>query len=49
MKVSVKLSRDIFTTLTPSPALSGKSLPSKTPGRDLRDRWSPDKLPDVGS
>ena len=49
MKVSAMLSRDIFTTFTPSPAQSGKSLPTKTPGRDLRDRWSPDKLPDVGS
>ena len=49
MKVSVKFSRDILSTLAPSPAPSGTSLPSKTPGRDLEDRWSLDKLPYVGS
>ena len=35
--------------MTPSPAASGTSLSSKTSGRDLEDRWSLDKLPDVGS
>ena len=49
MKLSVKLPWDILGTLTPSLASSITSLSSKTPGRDLEDRWSLDKLPDVGS
>ena len=49
MKVSVKLSRDILSNLTPSPTLSGTYLPSEAPGRDLEDRWTLDKLPDDGS
>ena len=42
MKLSEKFSRDIMSILTPSPAPSSTSLSSKTPGRDLEDRWSPD-------
>ena len=49
MKLSVKLPRNIMSTLTPLPAPSGTLLSSKTPRRDLEDRWSLDKLPDVGS
>ena len=49
MKLSVKLSWDILSTMTPSPAPSRTSLSSKTPGSDLEDRWSLEKLPDVGS
>ena len=40
MKLSVKLPRNIMSTLTPSPDPSGTFLSSKTPGRDLEDRWS---------
>ena len=49
MKLSVKLSRDILRTLTPSLAPSRTSLSFMIPGRDLEDTWSLDKLPDVGS
>ena len=49
MKLSVMLPRDIMSTLTPSPALSSTFMSSKTPGRDLEDRWSLDEVPDVGS
>ena len=45
MKLSVKLPKDILDTLTPSLASSITSLSSKTPERDLEDRWSLDKLP----
>ena len=47
MKVSAKLPWDILNTLTPSPASPRTSLSSKTPWKDLEDRWSLDKLPDV--
>ena len=47
MKLSVKLPWDILSTLTPSPDLPRTSLSSKTPGKDLEDRLSLDKLPDV--
>ena len=49
MKLSVKLLMDIMSTLTPSPAPSRQSMSSKTPGRDLKDRWSLDVVPDVES
>ena len=40
MKLSVKLLTDIMSTLT---------LSSKSPVKDLEDRWSLDRIPDVGS
>ena len=49
MKLSIKLSRDILRTMTPSLAQSRMSLSFKTPGRDLEDTWSLDELHDVGS
>ena len=49
MKLLVKLPRDILRILTPSLAPSRTSLSSKTPGRDIEDMQSLDKLPDVGS
>ena len=49
MKLSVKLLMDIMSTLTPSPVSSRTSTSSKTPGRDLKDRWSLDEVPDVRS
>ena len=49
MKLSIKLPMDIMSTLTSSPAPSRTSTSSKTPGRDLEDRWSLDEVPDVGS
>ena len=35
--------------LTPSPGPSGMSMSSKTPGKDLEDRWSLDMVPDFRS
>ena len=49
MKLSIKFPMDFMITLTPSPAPSRTSTSSKTPGRYLEDRWSPDEDPDVGS
>ena len=49
MKLPRKLPRDITSTLTLSPVASRTSMSSKTPGRDLEDRWSLDEVPDVGS
>ena len=49
MKLSGKLPGDIMSALTPSPAPSRTSMSSKTPGRDLEDRCSLGKVPDVGS
>ena len=49
MKLSVMLPWDIMNILTPSPTASRTSKSSTTPGRDLEDRWSLDKIPDVGS
>ena len=49
MKLTVKLPKGIFSSLTPSPAPSRTPLSTKTPGKDLEDRWSLDKLPYVGS
>ena len=49
MILSVKLLMDIMSTLTSSQPPSRTSMSSKTPGRDLEDRWSLDKVPDVGS
>ena len=44
-----KLPCDFLGTLTPSLGSLRTSRSSKTPGRDLEDRWSLDKLSDVGS
>ena len=49
MKLSEKLPMDVLSALTPSQAPSRTSTFSKTPGRDLEDRWSLDEVPDVGS
>ena len=49
MKLSVKLPVDVPNILTPSPPRSGPSMSSKTLGRDLEDRLSLDKVPEVGS
>ena len=49
MELSGKLPIDIMITLTPSPAASRTSMSTKTPGRDLEDRWSLDEVPDLGS
>ena len=49
MKLSVKLPVGVPNNLTPSPTRSGTSMSSKTPGRDLEDRLSLDKVPKVGS
>ena len=49
MKLTVKLPWDILTTLTTSPPPYGTSLSTKTPGGDLKNRWSLDNLPDVES
>ena len=46
--LSVKLLMDIMSNLTTSPAPSRISPSSKTPGRDLEDRWSLHEIPDVG-
>ena len=45
----LNLPKGILSTVTPSSALSRTSLSSKTPVRDLEDRWSLDEVPDVGS
>ena len=45
----VKVPMGILDPPTPSPAPSGPSMSSKTPGRDFDDRCSLGKLPDVGS
>ena len=49
MKLTDKLLRDDPCHLTPLPGSSGTSMSSKTPGRDLEDRWSLDRVSDVGS
>ena len=49
MKLLEKLPRDIMSILAPSPAPSRIFSSSKTPDRDLEDRWSLDEVPDVGS
>ena len=43
MKFSVKLAMKVLKLLTQTPAPSGSSMSSKTPGRDLEDRWSLDE------
>ena len=40
MKPSQKGHKDAPIDLTPSPGLSGTSMSSKTPGRDIEDKWS---------
>ena len=47
MKLSGKLLYDVLFDLRPSPGASGTSISTKTPGRDLEDRWSLDKLLEV--
>ena len=49
MKLSDKLLKDYPYHLTPIPGSSGTSMSSKTPGRDLEDRWSLDIVSVVGS
>ena len=49
MKLSGNLFYDVLFHLRPSPGASGTSTSSKTPGRDLEDRWSLDRLSDVQS
>ena len=34
--------------LIPTSGPSGSSMSSKTPGRDLEERWSLDRAPDIG-
>ena len=49
IKLWGKVPMGILDPVTPSPAPSGPSRSSKTPGKDFDDRCSLDKLPDVGS
>ena len=49
MQLSQKLPMDAPSYMTPSPCSSGSSMSSKTPGRDLVDMWSLDRVPDVQS
>jgi len=49
MKLSQKLLKYDPYHMTPPPGSSGTSTSSKTPGRDLEDRWSLDRVCDVGS
>ena len=49
MKISQKLPNNAPTFMTPSPGSSGTSMSSKIPARDLEDRWSLDRVPDVRS
>ena len=49
MKLSQKLLKDDPYHMTPPPGSSGTSTSSKTPGRDLEDRWSLGRVSDVGS
>ena len=47
MKLSGKLPRGCPNPLTPFPMLSGTSMSSKTPGRDLKDMESLERVQDV--
>ena len=49
MKLSDKLLKDDPYHQTPPPGSPGTSMSSKTPGRDLEDRWSLYRVSDVGS
>ena len=49
MKLSQKLLKYDPYHMTPPPGSSGTSTSSKTPGRDLEDRWSFGRVSDVGS
>ena len=49
MKLSQKLLMDVSSHLKPYPGPSGMSMTSKTPGRDLEERWSLDMVPYVRS
>ena len=49
IKLSQKLLKGDPYHLTLPPGSSGTSMSSMTPGRDLKDRWSLDKVSDVGS
>ena len=48
-EISQQLQRVERCHITPSSALSGTFMSSKTPGRDLDDRWSLDSVSEVGS
>ena len=47
MKLTQKLLKYDPYHMTPSPGLSGTSTSSKTPGGDLKDRWSLERVSDV--
>ena len=47
MKISLKLHRNSPIHLTPYLGPSETSMSSKTPGRDMEDAWSLDRVPDV--
>ena len=49
LKLSKKLHKMLWSNLPKTTGLSGISMSSKTPGRDLDDRWSLDIVPDVRS
>ena len=49
MKLSQKLLKDDPYHLTQTADSSGTSMSSKTPGKDLEERGSLDKVSDVGS
>ena len=49
MKLTQKLLKYDPYHMTPSPGLLGTSTSSKTPGGDLKDRWSLDRVSDVES
>jgi len=49
MKLSQKLLKYDTYHLKPTPGSSGTAMSLKTPGRDFEDRWSLDRVPDVGS
>jgi len=49
IKLSEKLLKYDPYHMTPPPGSSGTSMSSKTPGRDLEDRWSLDRVCDVRS
>ena len=49
MKILQKLHKDALIHLTPTSGQSGTYMSSKTPGRYLEERWSLDRVSDVGS
>ena len=48
-EIPILLKMEVFSKLTPSPGLSGMSLSSYSPGRELNDRWSFDIVSNVRS